>query len=59
MIYNGIYSSKTDMPTYLLMHICIIVLESKSIGKYSSVFQIIYKQERNDKRAFYNDRKLE
>ena len=58
MIYNGIYSSKTDMPTYLLMYICIIVLESKS-GKYPSVFQTIYKQERNDKRAFYNDRKLE
>ena len=38
MIYNGIYSSKTDMPTYLLMHICIIVLESKSIPQYFKSF---------------------
>ena len=37
---------------------CAILLISKS-DKYPSVFRTIYKQERNDKWAFYNDRQLE
>ena len=37
---------------------CVIVLKSKG-SKFPSVFQTIYKQEGNDKRAFYNDRQLE
>ena len=65
ILCNIIYIWKTDIN---LKHVqmwmgicvctCVIVLKSKD-GKYPSVFQTIYKQEGNYKRAFYNDSQLD